>query len=339
MTQPRSARLQVIYKKTDISADLRPHLLNWTYTDNLSGQADDLQLTLEDVDGRWRGSWMPDLTAQLQATIIRENWSQEGKVESLPLGSFEVAEIEVNSPPSTVTIKGISIPESSGLRGERKNKAWEKTKLSAIAREKAAGAGLSLFYDTDEDPAYDRIEQTEETDLVFLSRLCNDAGLCLKVAGTKLVIFDEAKYEQAKPIATLKRSMSEIKSFRGRTTSVGMYRACKVTYFSAEEKLNISATFTPPKAPKTGRTLTVNERVASVAEAQRLAKKKLREANKEATQISITLAGDPRFVAGITVNLSEFGAFDGKYIVTQATHSQQNGYETSLELRRCLEGY
>ena len=339
MTKARSAQLQVIYEKTDISADLRPHLLSWTYTDNLSGQADDLQLTLEDIQQRWSGSWMPDLTAKLQAAIIRENWDQEGKTDILPLGFFEVAEIEDNYPPSTVTIKGISIPESSGLRGEKKNKAWEETRLSIIAGEKAAAAGLSLFYDTDEDPRYDRIEQTEETDLVFLTRLCNDAGLCLKVAGTQLVIFDEAKYESAAPIATLKRSMSEIKSFRGRTTSVGMYRACRVTYFSAEEKLNISATFTPPNAPKTGRVLTVNERVASIAEAQRLAKKKLREANKEAVQASLTMTGDIRFVAGVTVMLNEFGAFDGKYIVTQAVHSQQNGYETTLELRRCLEGY
>jgi uncharacterized protein len=339
MTRARSAQLQVIYEKTDISADLRPHLLSWTYTDNLSGQADDLQLTLEDIQQQWSGSWMPDVTATLEAAILRENWNQEGKVESLPLGSFEVAEIETSYPPATVTIKGISIPESSGLRGEKRNKAWEETRLSLIAGEKAAAADLSLFYDTDEDPSYDRIEQTEETDLVFLTRLCNDAGLCLKVAGTQLVIFDEAKYESAAPIDTLKRSQSEIKSFRGRTTSVGMYRACKVNYFSAEEKLNISATFTPPNAPKTGRVLTINERVASVAEAQRLAKKKLREANKEAVQVSLTMTGDIRFVAGVTVMLSEFGAFDGKYIVTQAVHSQQNGYETTLELRRCLEGY
>ncbi|RNB72180.1 phage late control D family protein [Brevibacillus panacihumi] len=339
MTKARSARLQVIYEKTDISADLRSHLIGWTYTDNLSGQADDLQLTVEDIEQRWSGSWLPDLTATLQATIFRENWNQDGVVESLPLGRFEIADVEVSYPPSTVTISAISVPETSGLRGEKKNKAWEKTKLSAIAREKAAGAGLSLFYDTGDDPPYDRIEQTEETDLVFLIRLCNDAGLCLKVAGTQLVIFDEAKYESAAPIATLKRSMSEIKSFRARTTSVGTYRSCTVNYFSAEEKKSISATFTPPNALPTGRTLVINERVTSVAEAQRLAKKRLRQANKEATQVSITRTGDLRLVAGVTVLLNEYGAFDGKYIITQATHSQQNGYDTSLELRRCLEGY
>lgn len=339
MTKARHARLQVFYNKTDLSADLRPHLLSWSYTDNLSGQADDLQLTVEDSEQRWSGSWMPDLSASLQVTLFRENWDQEDKIEKLPLGTFEIDEIEVSYPPSIVSIKGISVPESSSLRGEKKNKAWEETKLSVIAREKAKEAELNLFYDSPEDPKYDRIEQTEETDIAFLMRLCNDAGLCLKVSGKQLVIFDEAKYESEPAIATLERKVSEVKSFRGRTTSIGTYKACRVTYFAGKDEKSISATFTPAKAPKVGRTLTVNERVSSIAEAQRLAKKKLREANKEATQVSITMAGDPRMVAGVTVNLKGFGAFDGKYIVTQAVHSQQNGYETSLELRRCLEGY
>ncbi|TGV23875.1 hypothetical protein EN829_044790 [Mesorhizobium sp. M00.F.Ca.ET.186.01.1.1] len=339
MTVARSARLQVIYNKTDITADLQPDLVAWTYTDNLSGQADDLQLTLHDVGQKLIGSWMPDLSATLQAAIICENWSQDGKIEKLPLGTFEIDSIEIGFPPSTVTIKALSVPESGALLGEKKNKAWEKTKLAVIAAEKAKAAGMKLFYDAPDNPEYDRIEQTEETDLAFLMRLCNDAGLCLKLTAKQLVIFDEAKYEGADAIGTLSRSASELKSFRGRTTSIGCYKACQVVYFAGKGKKPITAKFEAPNAPKVGRVLTVKEQVSSVAEAQRLAKKKLREANKEAVQISLTMVGNPQYVAGVTVNLSGFGNFDGKYIVTQAVHSQQSGYETSLELRRCLEGY
>jgi len=335
----RRARLQVMYESKDISEDLQPYLLGWTYTDNLSGQADDLQLNLEDKDHLWSGSWMPDEGASMTAKIIRENWAQEGKSDSLPLGSFEIDEIEINFPPSTVAIKSISVPESSSLRGQKKNKAWEKTKLSLLAREKANGSGLKLFYESADDPDYDRIEQTEETDLIFLMRLCNDAGLCLKVTGTQLVIFDEEKYEAQAPITTLTKGDRNIKSFRARTTTGGTYRSCHVAYTSPKGKKKISYTYTPPKAPKTGRTLYIYQRVSSVGEAQRLAKKKLREANKNAVSVSMTLMGDVQFVAGVTVSLSGFGKFEGKYIITQATHSQQNGYETAIELRRCLEGY
>ncbi len=339
MTVARSARLQVVYDKTDITSDLLPDLLAWTYTDNLSGQADDLQLTLHNIDQRWSGSWMPDLSATLQATLIRDSWDKPGETERLTLGTFEIDTVEIGYPPSRVSIKALSVPESGSLLGQQRNKAWEKTKLAVIAAEKAKAAGMKLFYDTQDNPEYDRIEQTEETDLAFLMRLCNDAGLCLKLTGKQLVIFDEAKYEGVAAIGTLSRSASELKSFSGRTTSIGCYKACQVIYYAGKGQKPITAKFEAPNAPKVGRVLTLKEQVSSVAEAQRRAKKKLREANKEAMQISLTMVGNPQYVAGVTVNLSGFGVFDGKYIVTRATHSQQSGYETSLELRRCLEGY
>ncbi|USG67452.1 contractile injection system protein, VgrG/Pvc8 family [Brevibacillus ruminantium] len=331
--------LQVWYENKEISADLRPHVLGWTYTDNLSGQADDLQITLEDKHQLWSGSWMPDTGAALQASILCENWNETGKTERLPLGSFEIDEVEFEFPPATVTVKAISVPETSSLRGEKKNQAWEQTKLSVIARDKASGAGLSLLFEAETDPELDRVEQTEETDLVFLMRLCSEAGYCLKVTGTQMAIFEEEKYERLPPIATISKGQSRLTSFRASTTTSGVYQACRVEYYSAKEKKNFSYTFAPANAPKTGRTLRVNERVASLGEAQRLAKQKLRESNKEAMTLSLTMAGDTRFVAGCTVMVAGFGFFDGKYIITQATHSQGSGYETSLELRRCLEGY
>ena len=45
-------------------------------------------------------------------------------------------------------------------------------------------------------------------------------------------------------------------------------------------------------------------------------------------------------MAGITVQVSGYGAFDGKYIIETATHSvSKSGYKTDLTLRRVLEGY
>ncbi|QQE75725.1 late control protein [Brevibacillus composti] len=333
----RKAWLQVKYNSKDITADLQPHLLGWSYTDNLSGQADDLQITLEDAERKWIGPWFPEKGAVLTGVVYRQDWEKYGITNTLNIGQFEIDEVEASLPPCAVSIKGISVPESSSLRGEEKHQAWEKTKLSVIAADKASKAKLKLMYDVDDDPEYDRVEQTGETDLSFLMRLCSEAGLCMKVTGTQLVIVDEAKYEANAPIAILQPV--DVSSFRGRSSTQGAYRSCRVEYHSPKGRRNIVYTYTPPNAPKTGRTLYVNQRVASVKEAERLAKKKLREANKDAMNVSLSLPGDTRFVAGITLSLSGFGAFDGKYIVTRAMHTQQGRYETGLELRRCLEGY
>jgi phage protein D len=80
----RRAQLQVHYDNVDISTDIQSHLKSWSYTDNLSGEADDLQITLEDMDHLWRGDWMPDKGAILSAKVIRENWDEVGNKMNFP---------------------------------------------------------------------------------------------------------------------------------------------------------------------------------------------------------------------------------------------------------------
>ena len=55
----RRAYPKIIYNKVNISETLKPYLKNMEYTDVLTGQADDLQLTLEDRDGLWLEAWFP----------------------------------------------------------------------------------------------------------------------------------------------------------------------------------------------------------------------------------------------------------------------------------------
>lgn len=334
----RRAKLLLTYGNRDISADLAPYLLGFGYTDHASGKADDLQITLEDKAGLWRGDWMPEKGATLKAAIQVQNWDGSGPLKKLPLGTFEIDELEFSGPPEVVVIKALSVPESASLRGEDKTRAWEKTRLSTIARDIAGGARLKLLYETTEDPEYDRIEQTEQSDLAFLLKLCEDAGLSLKVTGTQIVIFDDSKYEQLPPVVTIKRGVSSVISYRAVSSTRGVYSAARVQYQGGKNKGKIVYTFAPPNRPKTGKTLVINERVSSIAEAARLARKRLRQANKEEIRFGLTMQGSIALVAGVTVMIEGWGAFDGKYFVAEAAHGGP-GYTVTLELRRVLEGY
>jgi phage protein D len=72
----------------------------------------------------------------------------------------------------------------------------------------------------------------------------------------------------------------------------------------------------------------------------RKAKSVARDANKDKETASIDLGiGNPLIAAGMTFNLVGVGKFDGKWFVTSAQHKVGPSYETSLEIRRCLEGY
>ena len=45
-------------------------------------------------------------------------------------------------------------------------------------------------------------------------------------------------------------------------------------------------------------------------------------------------------MASVTVTLEGWGAWDGKYIVSQAKHTVSGtGYTTQIQLRKVLEGY
>ena len=78
------------YNDKDISADLQQYLKNVSYTDNMSGEADDLQLTLEDKAGLWQSSWMPEKIANIDEIIASQRLDQTTPVTTAHKFNFSV---------------------------------------------------------------------------------------------------------------------------------------------------------------------------------------------------------------------------------------------------------
>ena len=343
----RRAVVQLTFDGVDISADINKHLLSLTYTDNEEDKTDDLQLSIDDREGVWLGNWLntPDASkgAEISAVIIQKNWESDGKDRVLDCGVFQVDSVDGNGPPAKVTIKAGSIPYTSTIRTQKKTKAWEKIKLSGIANEIAAANGLKCLFESDFDPLYNRREQVRESDITFLQRLCKAAGISLKVTAKMIVLFDAAAYEQKAAVRTIKRGRDDYSKYTfGTSFHDTAYSSCRVKYTDPTSKTTYEATYKAPDAEKdgSGQVLEVNEKVSSNGEAMTLAKKRLREKNSQEFKASFNLAGDARLVAGVTVELEGFGAFDGKYIIETASHTiSSSGYKTNITLRRVLEGY
>ena len=333
----RRAKINITYDGKDISSDLAPYLKAFEFNDVMDGEADDISLTLEDMAELWESDWLPEKGATIKAQIVLTDWDTEGE-KQLDLGQFEIDEIELTGPPHEVKIKAVSVPDNNTLRGIEKNRSWEKVKLSEICQDIATDAGMELFYDVEKDPELDRAEQTEESDLAFLMRICKDKGYALKISDNKIIVFDVATYEAKEPVMTLAREGSNIKSYTIRSKTRDVYKACHVKYTNTKTGETIEYTFTPNEE-KEGKTLAVNEQVESLSEAEALAKKKLREKNTEEVTLGLSMMGSIDLLAGCTVTIEGFHAFDGKYIIASGRHSLGGGYELSLELRRCLDGY
>ncbi|WP_044736658.1 phage late control D family protein [Geobacillus kaustophilus] len=339
MANARRAYISLKYNNQKLDTYIHPFLKEWTITDNLSGAADDLEVLLEDTQKLWRGSWMPSEGALLTASIISQNWYGDEKTETKPMGLFEIDEISLKYGEG-FRIAAISLPESGSLRGQQKSRSWEKTKLKTVFADIAKANNMKLQYNSDENPDIDRVEQASEQDIKFLMRLCQENGLSLKISNKTIVVMDEAKYEKAAAQATIQPNDPYLVDYEFTKSLNGKYRAAKVEYRDPSKKKTIRYTFTPPNSPKVGRILVINEQVKSTAEAMKLAKKKLREANKDANTASFIFSGIKNYYSGMTVNVNGFGNFDGKYIITRTRFSgSSSGTATSIELRKCLEGY
>lgn len=356
----RCAWLIVTYNGKDISESLAQYVLSFSYTDNLTGQVDDISITLEDRAELWEADWLPERGATLDITICTYNWSDlYSEEQDLQLGKFEIDELEVSSAPNVVTIKAvaISIGDDSTLRSTLRSHTWENISVQKAANDIAWQNGMKLQWYCDDNPNIDKLEQNDESDLDVLQKICDDAGFALKVTTDTIIIFDVEKFEkedvyaeyyhpgttilnivenQSKPVQT-----DALLNYSFKAKIRDVYKKCHVKYAKDKDKSVIESTFVAPdKKEKEGATLEVHQQVSSQAEADRLAKIKLREKNCEEFTGSFSSDGNIGLCAGETIEMLGFGNFSGKYIITQTKHDiSSSGFTSSVEIRKCLDGY
>ena len=305
------------------------------YRETVDGEADTLELTMHDAEGLFIDEWFPPRGTSVELTLLDEEFNR------MDLGSFVIDEVENTSDGggSQCKMKANSIPPGSAAKNVEKSRSWEDVTLKRIALDVASDAGLNLRFRASDDPHYDRLEQSEQSDLSFLYKLCRDAGLSMKVNDRQLVIFDYELYEAKSAVGTLSRHL--IKRFTGKKTLNEVYTSCEVKYKDGGKgELIASATGASGVLSGLmgggGRTLKVNKRVSSAGDAQRLAKKKLREQNRKETTVQVTAVGNFVYRCGATLNIEGYGVYDGKYLIDKADHKVgRGGYEVSMELTKC----
>ncbi len=77
MAKPRRAHVKIIYDGKDITAQVSAGLLTFSFVDKASGEADEIDITVHDRDGKWIKDWYPKLTvkgAGKWLTTFRTYW-------------------------------------------------------------------------------------------------------------------------------------------------------------------------------------------------------------------------------------------------------------------------
>ncbi|PKL00070.1 MAG: hypothetical protein CVV56_08120 [Tenericutes bacterium HGW-Tenericutes-1] len=335
--EARRSYIKIEYQGIDITKNIENDLESFTYSDNASGVADDISITLNNDSKKWLFDWKPTKGDSIKASMLTKNWRYNKDIQELVCGKFIVDNVEFAGRPLIVNIGAISTPSSSGFMEIETYRTWKQISIKQIAETMAKNHSIGIIYDTKFNPIIKHVEQDGTSDSAFLFELCQKNGLAIKAYSNKLIIFKEEEYEAKKAVATFKET--DLKSWSGKNTWTDTgYSGCQVSYSNPSNGKTLSYTFID-KTKKNGKIYKVKEAVSNLAEAQLLSKSTLRNLNKQENTLSAEVLGDLRLIASSCVNIVGLGMFDGKYYIDKATHSKSNEYSTSLEMHKVLEGY
>ncbi|NDJ58048.1 phage late control D family protein [Enterobacteriaceae bacterium 4M9] len=162
----------------DITHNISDRLISLTMTDNRGFEADQLDIELDDSDGQVE---LPPRGAVLSLFLGWQGSALLGK------GDFTVDEIEHRGAPDTLTIRARSA-DFRGTLNSRREQSWHDTTLDAVVTTIAQRNNLTASVaDSLKTIPVPHIDQSQESDAVFLTRLAERNGATVSVKAGKLL--------------------------------------------------------------------------------------------------------------------------------------------------------
>lgn len=326
-----SPQFTLIMAGRDVTRDLAAHVLSIHYTDYLSGQSDELEITLDDADGRFASHWYPT-----QGDSVRLELGYEGGA-MLPCGEFAIDEMELSAPPSVVRIRALATGIERAVR-TRHGRGFENTTLDRIAAHIARRQKLELVGHI-APIAIDHVTQYQQRDLEFLTQLAHQWGYAFKITGRKLV-FSKLAQLAAQPSAfTL--AAHDVASVRITEKVRHVPQRVEVHSHNPRSARVVSHHLsTPsadtPSAATSADTLKLHTRAATAAAASQQAAAALQAVRLQQTALTLVTAGRADAVAGSVLRLDGFGVFAGEYLMSEVRHTldRASGWTCEISAQR-----
>ena len=355
----KTPAFRIVIEGKDATQTLDKRLLGMTLTDNRGFEADQLDIELDDADGLVE---LPIRGAVLSLFLGWKGFALVGK------GSFTVDEVEHRGAPDTVTIRARSA-DFRGTLNSRREESWHDTTLGGVVEAIAARnkLGSSVAPELAKIPL-PHVDQSQESDVKFLTRLAGLNGGEVSVKAGKLLLLKAGKGVTASgkaiPQVTISRSDGDRHQFsiadRGAYTGVTakwlhtkdpkpQAQKVKLRRKEKEKKPGAGAhakAKTPAKVPEGGEgeymtgesdnVFALTTIFASKAQAMRAAQAKWDKLQRGVAEFSISLAmGRADLYPETPVRVTGFKRVidEQSWIITKVTHSLSNGgFTTSLEL-------
>lgn len=330
MSVPRKKELSLIYNGVNAGKDISPFLESLKYED-ATDASDTISMTFSDRDRKWIDSWMPKKEDKITAAVVLQNWKYDGDSRQLLFGDFIVDDFSFSCPPLSCQINGVSAPVNTDFKETKQTKIWEAATVRIIVQEIAGKYGMQMYYDATIDITIAKIEQNEQTDSDFLSKLCEKYGLGMKIYSSRLVIWDFHEYFMKPSIATV--TQNDISKWSYKSTMQGTYTGAKVSYTNPKSKKSIEVL-----VGIEGRLCSINQKADNEADARLIGENAIRNANRKETTMTITILADPVMIASSNINILGLGKMDGKYFIEKVSHTlNSKAYAMQLGLSRIAD--
>ena len=363
----RTPDFMIRVNSENVTANISPRLISLTMTDNRGFEADQLDIELDDSDGQLA---MPVRGAVISLFLGWKGQPLTGK------GDFTVDEVEHHGAPDTMTIRARSA-DFRGTLNSRREVSYHDTTLGAVIRQVAERNKLQpMIAEAFASVPVTHIDQTQETDAAFLTRIATLNGAVAAIKAGRLLFIKPGGGVTAagKPIPqmTITRQDGDRHSFsiadRGAYTGVTASwlhtkepkpkkvrvkrkpkeRHLRALEHPAAKKRKAAAAKTPEAkegdylAGSEDNVFAITTVYATKAAAMRAAQAKWNKLQRGVAEFSLTLAmGRADLFPETPVQVSGFkSVIDAQpWIISKVTHSLSgSGFTTALEFEVLLSG-
>lgn len=334
-------RYRLLADGQDISTRLQGRVLSLTLAENRGFEADQLDLEIDDSDGRVS---MPRRGSKLTLSL---GWAATGLVDK---GTFTVDETGHGGVPDKITIRARSADMRGGFTAKRERSFHQKT-LGDIVRTIAQPYGLTPLIQNDLQTEWiDHLDQTDESDANLLTRLAEMFDAIATVKQGRLLFLRSGKAMSASglalPAVTITRAsgdghnfnIADRDSFAGVKANYYDTKAGKkeevIVYVPADEDTS-QDTETPQASEENLKVL--RHTYANKANAERAAKAEVNRLQRGVATFSINLAiGRPELFPELPATIRGWKPEidSASWILKRTTHSYSDsgGLKTALEL-------
>lgn len=309
---------EIIAAGINITPQIRDRLLSLEVTDEAGGKADEVTITLDDRNN--------ELELPLPGAPLIVAMGYEETV-LVPMGIYTADEVVAKGPPDTIIIRGKAANLGGSVK-EQKTRAWEDQTLEQIV---AAIAGEhKLQHQVAEglrDFHYEHLDQTDESDVNFLTRIAKEHDAISTVKGDTVLFMGkgEGKTAAGLTMPPVPIQKSGKLSWAMSLATLGDFKSIEANWHNQDAGTRDKVTAGEGSPVKRLRHTFPNKK-----EAERAAKSKLEEIKRGNNTLSITMPGEPLLAAEMQILAIGFRiGVSGTWSIKSARHTIRAGWFTT----------